>query len=267
MNRRFEVCVDRVLAHEDAAWVPFIQAYRQFGPGHPEVQQRARGILTKRHPADPGGSTRLGITLETFRRWRGDPSLTERDLDQAAIDEIKAIYHSWFWNTIRADDLPFGVDYAVFDFAVNSGPRRAVRFLQGLVNATQDGVVGQETLAKVRAYDRTTLIDQLCNARLCFLRGLPAFSTFGKGWTRRVEEVRAAALEDARGRLPVVEVAQTDTAKGAGFVAGVVAVVTPLVEVARQLLPLFEGLPPYAAAAIIAVVAAGAVWAWRARRA
>lgn len=267
MNRRFEVCVERVLAHEDAAWVPFIEAYRRLGPGHPEVHQRARGILTKRHPADPGGSTRLGITLETFRRWRGDPGLTERDLDQASIDEIKAIYHALFWNAVRADDLPPGVDYAVFDFAVNSGPRRAVRFLQGIVGAAQDGVVGQETLAKVRAFDRVALINQLCNARLEFVHGLATFATFSRGWTRRIEEVRTAALQDAEERLPISEVAQTDTAKGAGFVAGVVAVVTPLVEAIRQVLPLFDGLPSFVTVTVVAVMAAGAVWVWRSRRA
>ena len=250
MNRRFEVCVDRVLRHEDSS-------YR---PGDPRS-----GRLVK-HPQDPGGHTRLGITLRTLRRWRGSDDVTPDDLWEMTHEEVKAIYHAFYWNAVRADRLPPGVDYVVFDFAVNSGPARAVKTLQELLRVTVDGVVGDETARAALAADRQQLIQDYCQRRLEFLQSLKTFSTFGRGWTRRVDEVERLALGDAEERLPVAEVAKTDTGKAAAFVASVVAAVTPLVEAARSIAPVLEGLPTWAAVAVAALATASMVYYWRSGR-
>jgi lysozyme family protein len=90
-----------------------------------------------------------------------------------------------------------GVDYCVFDVAVNSGPGRAIKFLQSCVGATPDGGFGPITMAltKKAEEDPANLIKQYCATRLEFLQSLKTFETFGRGWKRRVEEVEADALK------------------------------------------------------------------------
>jgi lysozyme family protein len=85
------------------------------------------------------------------------------------------------------------VDYCVFDAAVNSGPGRAAKWLQSCVGVEPDGGIGPKTLAAVAAFDPKELVDDYAKRRLSFLSDLPTWGTFGKGWSRRVAEVRTAA--------------------------------------------------------------------------
>ena len=117
-----------------------------------------------------------------------------RDL---TIEKVKPFYRKNYWDRVKADDLPPGVDYAVFDYAVNSGPARAARTLQECVGATKDGAIGPKTLEAVKARDAAELSKELCDKRLEFLQGLPHFPTFARGWTRRVLEVSKTAGEMA----------------------------------------------------------------------
>lgn len=152
------------------------------------------------HPSDPGGATNMGITHKTLARWRGiEPWWA---LEKAAVRalekaEASAIYKALYWERVNAGSLPPGVDLAMFDFAVNSGPDRAVRLLQALVGTTQDGFVGPVTLAAVARRDPRALVEALCDQRLNFLQRLTTFATFGRGWTNRVADIRATALADA----------------------------------------------------------------------
>ncbi len=148
------------------------------------------------HKSDPGGATNRGITIGTYRNFI-DPKGTVSDLKALTEAQAVKVYKSQYWDAVRADDLPNGVDYAVFDFAVNSGPFRAATYLQEIVGAAPDGKIGPNTLAKVAAMDAAWIVNQLCNDRMSFLRRLSTFSTFGKGWTRRVSDVRSASLADA----------------------------------------------------------------------
>lgn len=149
------------------------------------------------HPADPGGATNLGITLATLSDWRGRP-VTKQEVRDLTVAEAGAIYHARYWQPIRGDALPPGIDLAVFDWAVNSGPARAARGLQSVLGVAQDGEIGPVTLAALaRAPGPVTVITDLCDARMRFLRGLAGWPTFGKGWTRRVGEVEEAALRVA----------------------------------------------------------------------
>lgn len=146
------------------------------------------------HPKDPGGATNKGITLGTFRRWLKNDA-TVADLKKITPEQVARIYRLHYWNAIRGDDLPAGLDYAVFDFAVNSGPSRAARYLQGLIGVKADGKIGPATLKAIRTHFSRELIHALCDQRMSFLRRLKTFPTFGKGWTRRVDGVRALALK------------------------------------------------------------------------
>jgi lysozyme family protein len=148
------------------------------------------------HPKDPGGATMKGITLKTFRRFFG-PGKTVQDLKNVGPEQLAFIYRTGYWDKCSCDQLPAGIDYAVFDFAVNSGPGRAARMLQSAVGAEQDGIVGPATLSLVTAREPAAIIRHICDHRLSFLQGLDTFVTFGKGWGRRVASVRQRALEMA----------------------------------------------------------------------
>ncbi len=152
------------------------------------------------HPKDPGGATNLGITIGTLTGWLGRQA-TKAEVKALTKTTVAPIYRANYWDKIGGDDLPSGLDAAVFDFAVNSGPGRAAKLLQRLVGVSQDGQIGPMTLAavaKVSPAKVPDLINAYCDARMSFLRGLGTFDTFGKGWTRRVDGVREKSLQMAK---------------------------------------------------------------------
>ena len=149
------------------------------------------------HPSDPGGATNLGITITTLAAWRGRP-VTKEDVRHLKRAEAEAIYRKKYWDAVRGDELPAGVDLAVWDYGVNSGPHRSIEALQEAVGTAQDGLLGVRTLAATRAMDAETVVSKVCAARLAFVLSLPTWPTFGRGWARRINEVRDKALAMAR---------------------------------------------------------------------
>src|SRR5213076_3345668 len=101
-----------------------------------------------------------------------------------------AVYKRRYWDTVSGDQLPSGLDYCLFDFAVNSGPKRAITYLQRILGVLADGKMGPQTLDAAEAVPAKDLIEGVCNLRLAFLKKLPTFARFGNGWSRRVQEVR-----------------------------------------------------------------------------
>lgn len=143
-------------------------------------------------PADPGGATMKGITLATFRQHY--PGSTVDDLRDISDDQVADIYRTGYWNAVKGDDLPAGVDLSVFDMAVNAGPGRSIRLLQGVVGADPDGVIGPETMGAVAAQDHGSTIERLRDAQQQYYGSLPTFDRFGAGWTNRTNARRDAAL-------------------------------------------------------------------------
>lgn len=154
------------------------------------------------HPRDPGGATNKGITIATFRKWVKKNG-TKADLRNIADADVAKVYRKHYWNKMRADDLPDGIDYAVFDFAVNSGPRRAAKFLQTVLGVPVDGVIGPVTIAAAERAAAVHVIHQLCDDRLAFLRRLSTWETFKGGWQSRVLGVRNDALHMAARVVPL----------------------------------------------------------------
>lgn len=149
------------------------------------------------HPKDPGGATNKGVTQAVYDNWRARQGQAKQSVRKITDAEVSAIYRRQYWDVVSADDLPSGVDYAVFDFAVNSGPARAARYLQKCIGAKRDGLVGSETIAKASERDEVDLIDQLCQERLKFVRGLKTYKTFGRGWERRIRgDVEGVQADD-----------------------------------------------------------------------
>lgn len=144
------------------------------------------------HPDDPGGMTNLGVTKAVWEEWVGHP-VDEKQMRALTPAIVAPLYRAKYWDKIKGDDLPTGVDYTVFDAAVNSGPGRAAKWLQACVGVEPDGGIGPKTLAAVAAFPREELIEDYAKRRLSFLLDLPHWASFGRGWTRRISEVETTA--------------------------------------------------------------------------
>ncbi|MGN7750555.1 glycoside hydrolase family 108 protein [Sinorhizobium sp. 22678] len=153
------------------------------------------------HPKDPGGATMKGVTLTSFRQYV-KPTATKADLRKITDEQLATVYRRHYWDAVHGAELPDGIDYAAFDFAVNSGPSRSAKYLQAVVGVTQDGRIGPATLKSVRSKRPADVVNALCDKRMAFLKDLSTWKTFGKGWTRRVSDVRAEAIRMAGSSAP-----------------------------------------------------------------
>ncbi len=154
------------------------------------------------HPADPGGATNKGITQNTYNAWLKKHGKASASVRNIPMEHVEAIYRVEYWDRVKGDQLPPGVDLATFDFAVNSGVSRAAKFLQRVCGVTQDGMIGPATIAAIGP----NTANDLCDARLAFLKGLNTWPTFGKGWGARVASVKSLSAEIARTYEPEPEI-------------------------------------------------------------
>ena len=146
------------------------------------------------HPKDPGGETNLGVTKRVYQEHGGT-----KDMKDLLVEDVAPIYKKGYWDKMKGDDLPGGLDLCVFDFGVNAGPGRAAKFLQQMIGTTVDVGIGPNTLAKVEEYVRENgeheTVKKYQEMRQKYYEQLSTFATFGKGWTRRVEETTKLALD------------------------------------------------------------------------
>ena len=133
------------------------------------------------HAADPGGKTRFGITEAVAREvgYRGD-------MRELPLDLAKRIYKDKYWDTVKAEQLPAAVRYAVFDAAVNSGPGQAAKWLQRALGVKDDGAIGPQTLAAANASNPDSLKMRMLGQRLRFMAGLSNWPAFSRGWAIRI---------------------------------------------------------------------------------
>ena len=146
------------------------------------------------HKLDPGGETNLGVTKRVYEEWGG-----KKNMKDLTVEDVAPIYEKNYWGRAKCDQLPSGLDLAVFDWSVNSGVGRAVKKLQKMIGTVADGGIGPNTLKTLEEYIRhhglETTIENYKDIRQAFYRSLSTFNTFGKGWTRRNNETLEAALK------------------------------------------------------------------------
>lgn len=143
------------------------------------------------HPDDPGGATNLGITWRTLSEWRGRPASVE-EVRALTLEDVRPIYRSRYWDACRCDELPDGVDFMVFDGAVNQGPNRAKRLLQRSLGVAEDGILGPVTMAAAQRAKADGLIDEMTARRAVHYASLQ--SRFHLGWFRRLVDVHRKSL-------------------------------------------------------------------------
>ena len=144
------------------------------------------------HPKDPGGETNLGVTKRVYLEHGGTKNM--KDL---LVEDVAPIYKKGYWDKMKGDELPNGLDLCVFDFGVNAGPGRSAKYLQTMIDTVADGGIGPNTLTKLAEYVEkhglVKAIDNFQEARQDYYEKLSTFATFGKGWTRRVDETTQLA--------------------------------------------------------------------------
>ena len=149
------------------------------------------------HPQDPGGATNKGITQRVYNAYRRRNGQPPRSVKEISNLEVSDIYRKEYWDASGANIAPAGIDYALFDYSVNSGVNRAVKDLQRTLNETRpkdkqlgiDGEYGSMTHAAVceaADADEINFIERYCDRRMKFFKSLKTFKTFGRGWTRRL---------------------------------------------------------------------------------
>lgn len=146
------------------------------------------------HPKDPGGETNLGVTKRVYEEFGGT-----KDMKDLTREDVEPIYKKNYWDRVKADSLPSGLDLAVFDWAVNSGTGRAAKKLQTMIGTVADGGIGPNTLRCLDEYIEKhgleATIEDYHEIRQAFYESLSTFETFGRGWTRRNKETKEAALK------------------------------------------------------------------------
>ena len=142
------------------------------------------------HPSDPGGETNLGVTKKVYQEWGGT-----KDMKDLTVEDVAPIYKKNYWDRCKCDDLESGVDWVVFDWAVNSGTGRSAKAIQKICGASQDGAIGPKTLALIGKQNTQYVVEEFGKIRQDFYESLKTFDTFGKGWTRRNKETTEKALE------------------------------------------------------------------------
>tara|TARA_R110000868_G_scaffold236183_2_gene490181 strand:- start:383 stop:943 length:561 start_codon:yes stop_codon:yes gene_type:complete len=140
------------------------------------------------HPKDPGGMTNLGVTKRVYESWV-KREVTEKEMRDLKPNDVQDLYRKLYWEPCRCDELAWGVDYSVFDFAVNAGVRRAIITLQRGVGVKDDGIFGPGTMKAVQEKDPISLIAGFADVRINFYQQLKNYETFGKGWHRRAAHV------------------------------------------------------------------------------
>jgi len=166
MKQNFEECMARLLEHEGGyVW----------------------------HAQDPGGETNFGVTRATYEQYVGR-QVMDGEMEGLTHDDVYPIYKENYWGTVRGDDLPSGVDWSTFDWAVNSGKSRASKALQRIVGVEADGGIGPMTLQAVAEVEPEEIIKQMHYVRDNFYRSLDTFEVFGNGWVRRNDETKEQAL-------------------------------------------------------------------------
>jgi lysozyme family protein len=164
MNSNFQKCLDLVLKSE-GGWV--------------------------NNFSDPGGETNLGVTKKVWEEWVGHDVKTMKGLTPK---DVAPMYQAKYWMSCYANQLPKGVDYMAFDMAVNAGPGRAIKLLQESVGCVPDGVIGPRTMQLIDQKNAQDVVQAYSNRKTSFYESLPTFATFGKGWLKRVEDVKLNAL-------------------------------------------------------------------------
>lgn len=173
MLSNWDKSFDMVIAHEGG----FTNDQRDSGNHLPDGRQ---------------GCTMWGCTQANWEAYVGK-KVTQDDMRALKKEDVKPLYKRDYWDAVKGDELPSGVDYAAFDFAINAGAKRSRVMLQRALGVADDGVIGAKTMEAIKAADGEQLLEKFSEAKTNFYKSLSNFNVYGAGWLRRVADVKKAA--------------------------------------------------------------------------
>lgn len=130
-------------------------------------------------PADGGGATMWGVTHRVYDAYRASKGLPRQSVRLITRSEALDIYYNDYWLLTNCNTLFAGVDLAVYDASVNSGPGRGRKWLSMAIGSNDDSLT----------------VKRICGARLSFVHGLSNWGRFGRGWSRRIADVQATGVK------------------------------------------------------------------------
>jgi lysozyme family protein len=140
------------------------------------------------------GCTMLGCTQANWENYIGK-KVTQEEMKQLRPDDVKPLYKRDYFDAVKGDELPIGVDYAAFDFAINAGPNASRKLIQTALGVTADGVFGPATLNAIQKVDGEELLKKFTEAKIKFYQNLSNFNVYGVGWLKRCGDVQLIALK------------------------------------------------------------------------
>lgn len=160
------------------------------------------------HPRDPGGVTLEGIIQRVYDAYRKRKGRRVQPLTKAMRNtpaweaERNEIYKAQYWDAVRGDQLPAGLDLVMFDSGIMSGPYQATLWLQRALGLNADGHIGEGTLEAIENHpDHDALVAAICARRLGFVQHLQTWPDFGKGWSARIANLKKIGQAWATGSV------------------------------------------------------------------
>jgi hypothetical protein len=152
------------------------------------------------NPADPGGETMRGVTRNAWSTWLKRP-VEDGEMAKLTVEDVTPFYKALYWESAGCDKMPIGLDYLLFDAAVNMGVGRAVRLLQQSLGCVPDGVIGPNVINALNITPVDRLLTKFTTQKEQFYKSLKTFSVFGQGWLNRCQDVLNNAKEFIDGKL------------------------------------------------------------------
>lgn len=141
---------------------------------------------------DRGGKTKYGVTELTWNYYIKKNNLPYKAIRDITKEEAKQVFKTLYWDRILGDELPPDLAVAAFDFAIHSGPKRAIQYLQRVYGIPASGDLGPVTIKKIKNKHTANLRDTYIEARKQFLLRLaskPGQAKFKKGWLNRIADL------------------------------------------------------------------------------
>jgi lysozyme family protein len=124
----------------------------QFEPAFIKTLAAEGGYVLHNVPGDTGGQTFAGIARNKNPQWPGWACIDRKDME-GAKKQVADFYRVHFWGAIKGDQIASQpVAEAIYDFAVNAGPKAAITLAQSAVGVVADGLIRDKTLD---AWNRT----------------------------------------------------------------------------------------------------------------
>lgn len=164
--------------------------------------------LDKRYPTLPVHTYR-GVAYSTWVAYAKKKGFTPtgKNFVSMTLAQWENLLKTLYWDAIYGDNIKSqGVAEILFEAIWGGGSKNLVIDLQTYLrkkgfNISVDGAMGKNTYTALNDYttksnkNETDIVKYLTAERLKYLQSLSVWSTYSKGWTRRLYEIQDQALK------------------------------------------------------------------------